>query len=202
MERVRSKISRDLHDDIGSTLSTINILSGIVKTKIDKDPENSKQYLEKISVYSQEMMDGMSDIVWSMNPGNDSMEKVIARMREFSRNILEPKGIQIKFISEGNPEQLKLKMEHRRDFYLIFKEAANNAAKYANASAVLIRLTYEKSCLKMEVQDDGKGMDGTITGSGNGLVNMKKRAQSIGGEIYITSEMNKGTTVMLTLKIG
>lgn len=199
IEKVRSKLSRDLHDDMGSTLSTINILSGIIQTKLENDTKTAKEYVERISSYSQDMMDSMQDIVWSINPANDSMNKVMVKMREFASHVLEPKNIQFKFTVEGDPDKFILKMENRRDFFLIFKEAINNAAKYSEADCIDVNLTLKQQHITLLIKDNGKGFDMATVKRGNGLSNMTRRAESIRAELKVHSSPLAGTQIELVV---
>jgi signal transduction histidine kinase len=200
VESLRSRVARDLHDDMGSTLSTINILSSMAKSKIREDALKTNEYLVKISEYSEKMMDAMDDIVWSIKPSNDSMQKIVARMREFATNVLEAKEIDFDFSIAEDVYDVKLNMEARRDFFLIFKEAVNNAAKYSEANKVIIHLTMQNKKLILLVKDDGAGFD-IAEADGNGLGNMKKRADNMNGSVTIKSFKGKGTTVRLVIPI-
>lgn len=201
VERIRNKVARDLHDDVGSTLSTINILSSMAKTKLLTDPVKTSEYISKITDNSQYMMDAMDDIVWSIKPDNDNMQKIVARMREYVSSILEPKDISIDFTVDENIFNLKLDMETRRDVFLIFKEAVNNTAKYSHCSEIKIRISQTNKKLILNISDNGKGFDVKKADSGNGLGNMKKRAESLNGAININSEANKGTSVSLIVPV-
>jgi ligand-binding sensor domain-containing protein/two-component sensor histidine kinase len=200
VETLRSRVARDLHDDMGSTLSTINILSSMAKSKIEEDAVKTNEYLIKISEYSERMMDAMDDIVWSIKPSNDSMQKVTARMREFATNVLEAKEIDFEFVIDDGVNDVKLNMEARRDFFLIFKEAINNAAKYSDANKVIIHLKMQNKKLLLIVKDDGVGFD-FADADGNGLGNMQKRADNMNGSVNIQSEKRKGTTVKLVIPV-
>jgi nitrate/nitrite-specific signal transduction histidine kinase len=198
IQQVRQRVARDLHDDMGSTLSSISILSSMAKDKLDKDPARISEYINKISDNSTRMMEAIDYIVWSINPSNDSMAKVVARMREFATEVLEAKNIDLHFKVDERLEQVKLDMEARRDLFLIYKEAVNNSAKYSNASEVHIELKLTSGRLQLLVSDNGGGFQkGEIKGGGNGLGNMQKRAQSLKGILHIDSEIGKGTTVSL-----
>lgn len=197
MEKVRRRIARDLHDDMGSTLSTINILSEMAKMKVTVDAQKTEEYITKISDNSSRMMEAMDDIVWSINPMNDSMQKIAARMREFATGVLEAKNIDFTFRVDEQVNDLKLDMEKRRDFFLLFKEAVNNLAKYSQCKHASIDISVMKGMLIMSVKDDGIGFNVLEADSGNGLSNMKKRAQSLRGKLVIESVANKGTTVSL-----
>lgn len=199
--KLRSRLARDLHDDMGSTLSTINILSSMAKTKLGTDPAKATEYISKISENSQRMMESMDDIVWSIKPQNDSIEKLIARMREFANQVLESKDIV--FTMEVNERILgiKLSMDARRDLFLIFKEGINNAAKYSGASRVFISFGLDGSMFTMRIRDYGKGFDLNELDEGNGLENMKKRAFNLGGSLEIKSEPGNGTELMLRVNL-
>jgi signal transduction histidine kinase len=200
VETLRNRVARDLHDDMGSTLSTINILSSMAKNKIQVDSTKTSEYLTKISEYSERMMDAMDDIVWSIKPSNDSMQKIAARMREFATSVLEPKDIDFEFNIDENVYEVKLNMEARRDFFLIFKEAVNNAAKYSQANNVLIQLTLRSKKVLLVVKDDGIGFD-IAEADGNGLGNMQKRADQLNGHITIQSKKGEGSSVILTIPV-
>lgn len=201
MEKVRTRIARDLHDDMGSTLSTINILSEMAKMKVMKDAEKTSEYLGKISDNSSRMMEAMDDIVWSINPMNDSMQRITARMREFATGVLEARNIDFTFRVDELVQDLKLDMEARRDFFLLFKEAVNNLAKYSRCKNALIDISIQKERLIMKIMDDGVGFDVLHADSGNGLLNMKKRAQSLNGMLSIESKPRGGTKVLLDVPL-
>lgn len=197
MQKVRGRIARDLHDDMGSTLSTINILSEMAKFKIDKDTDVTKDYIAKISDNSHRMMEAMDDIVWSINPMNDNMQKITARMREYATSLLEAKDIDYTFHVDEAVKHIKLDMEARRDFFLIFKEAVNNLVKYSQCKHAHIKIeTYEYS-LTMKIQDDGIGFIVADADSGNGLSNMQKRAQSLNAKLSVKSKPGVGTKILL-----
>ncbi len=201
VEKLRNRVARDLHDDMGSTLSTINILSSMAKSRIQVDPVKTTEYLGKISDNSQRMMDAMDDIVWSIKPSNDSMQKISARMREFATNVLEAKEIELDFRIDEAVFDVKLEMEARRDFFLVFKEAVNNAAKYSKASMVTIQLGLHSNRLLLIVEDDGIGFEPSVADSGNGLGNMQKRADAMHGRLQILSKPGGGTQVTVNIPV-
>lgn len=201
MEKVRSHIARDLHDDMGSTLSSINILSMMSNKTLEREPARTKEYLERISDNSQRMMESMDDIVWSINPLNDSMQRIVARMREVAANILEPKDIDYTFHIDEKVSHVKLDMGKRRDVFLIFKEALNNMGKYANCSKAIIHITAKQNRLIMHIEDNGCGFDETILDEGNGLINMRKRAEGLQGRLLIHSIPGQGTEITLNIPV-
>jgi signal transduction histidine kinase/ligand-binding sensor domain-containing protein len=202
LAELRNRVARDLHDDVGSTLSTISILSTIAKGKLEENPVQAKEYISKISDNSQQMMDAMDDIVWSIKPMNDSMQKIIARMREFASGALEPKNVDIDFHVDEHVPHIKLNMEARRDLFLIFKEAINNVAKYSHCTNVMINVSYADKSLLMKIKDNGTGFDTETADSGNGISNMKKRAAMLNGHIRWQSDRKRGTLVLLNIPVN
>lgn len=197
MERVRNTIARDLHDDIGSTLSSINIISQLAL----KDANGSASHFQRIAQHSSRMMESMSDIVWSINPNNDSLEQVIAKMKEFTAEILDPLDITYSFSGETLLLTLSLDVAQRKNLFLIFKEAINNAAKYSRATDVSISFLHQNNTLHITITDNGRGFELATASSGNGLKNMKERAHTIGGELTVRSDVANGTSIGLTLPI-
>ncbi len=201
MEKVRSGIARDLHDDMGSTLSSISILSAMAKNKVKNDSEKTSELIHRISESSLNMMDTMDDIVWSINPENDSMKNIVSRMREFASNVLEAKDIDYSFKADDKVLAIKLTMDKRRDFFLVFKEAINNLAKYSKCKKAIIELHVIKNNLIMKISDDGIGFDISKADTGNGLINMKKRAEALNGSCTISSTIGNGTSLEIIFQI-
>ncbi|HEX5024906.1 MAG TPA: GAF domain-containing protein [Agriterribacter sp.] len=199
-DRLRSKIARDLHDEIGSTLTSINILCKVAMQQ-GIESEKLNDYLGKIKDNSARMMESMSDIVWAINPVNDSMDKVILHMKEFAAEMLEPAGINYYFNEEGAMDKAHLNLEQRKDIYLVFKEALNNAVKYSNASEIDILLQQKNDILKMIIMDNGNGFDTTAEHSGNGLKNMRTRSEQMKAHLTIDSKKCGGTSIILEAPI-
>ena len=191
IESMRNSLARDLHDDIGSTLSTINIIS---KIAMRENPHGNNQHLNRISEQSSQMMESMADMVWSINPQNDSVEKVIVKMKVFAGEILEPKNINYQFDAESVNE-IFLDAEKRKNLLLLFKEAINNAAKYSAATHITIALKKTNQHLTLMVADNGKGFNEEQVLHGNGLRNMRFRAASLGATFTLKTAPNQGTSV-------
>lgn len=197
LENIRTNIARDLHDDIGSTLTSISILSKVSQNNLSRDIHKSATILENITEQSQQIQQAMSDIVWTIRPDNDKLENMVIRMREYVSHTLESKNIDIDFDVDKDILQETLAMEQRRDFFLVFKEAINNAAKYAQASRVIIRLSRRDNCLQLTIKDNGKGFDTSLITSSSGLKGMRERATALGANLSIESAPQNGTTVQL-----
>jgi two-component system, NarL family, sensor histidine kinase UhpB len=200
IERVRNTIARDLHDDIGSTLSSINIVSRLGQRSYEA--VDSEERFRKIADHSSALMERMSDIVWSINPANDSLNMVVSRMKEFSAEILEPTNIQYSFTGTETLNGETLDVDMRRNIFLVFKEAVNNAAKYSQSTKVDIEIRQQNESLFLAVRDNGKGFDLASARRGNGLKNMEERARAMGAMFSIESEQGKGTTVSITVPLA
>lgn len=196
-EKVRRRIARDLHDDMGSTLTSINIMTTVAKRHVQQDTAKTEEFLLKISDSTTRMMESMDDIVWSINPNNDSMHMIVARMREFTTSMFEPKEIGFTFHVDESVHNLKLDLESRHDFFMIFKESINNIAKHAQCTFVEIGIKYKKRLLLMQVKDNGNGFEQAGGGNGDGLFNMQRRAQRMKGSLEIQSEPGFGTRISL-----
>lgn len=197
-ERIRRRIARDLHDDIGSTLTSINIMSAMARRSADKDDmAKTQEFLLKISENTTRMMESMDDIVWSINPQNDNTQQVIARMREFTTGMLEARQIDFHFSIDDKIFARRLRLENRHDFFMIYKETITNIAKYAQCTFADVRVQLRKGQLVLRVQDNGIGFNVNEAGEGDGLMNMQRRAFRMNGQLSIQSQLGKGTVVTL-----
>jgi len=195
MEKMRNHIARDLHDDIGSTLTSINIMSNVALHSPETQEAVMRTNLQKIKDRSSAIMEKMDDIVWTINP------QLLYRMTEFAAEMLEPLNIRYSFEQKGDFSSVKLDIGKRKDLYLLFKEAVNNAAKYSQCSNLYVRLWQDRDSLRLEIADDGKGFVEEGVRNGNGLNNMRERAASMVARIRIDSALGQGTCIGLDLPI-
>jgi len=199
---VRQKIASDLHDDIGSTLNSISVYSEVASQQLESNKENAVQLLKKMGSASRGMIDNMNDIVWAIHPKNDQFENVIERMQFFAAELLSGKNILLDFNIDDRLKRVKLPMEKRKNFYLIFKEAVTNAYKYSNAKAVKVIITSENNWLIMHISDNGSGFEpGGKNVTGNGLRNMRSRSKEVGAELSVMSSPVMGTRVELKMRL-
>ncbi len=209
LEKVRMRISRDLHDDIGSTLSSINMLTRSAKRRFEeKDSHRLSENLNKIGERTQEILENMSDIIWSVKPENDSLDRVASRMREFAAGILEAKKINFIIRFDPDLEKFNLPLEVKNNMFMIFKEAVNNMAKYSQCTLAEIEMKVEGRKLMLKISDNGIGFDllnkaeGARSGNasgGNGLRNMHQRAVEVGGNFEMVSKPGQGTQVLVEM---
>ena len=196
LQKIRNNIAIDLHDDIGSTLNSISIYSEVARQQAGKE----LPALEQIGLNSRKIIESMSDIVWTINPENDSFEKIIIRMRSFAYQLLKAKNIEFSFEADEKLNTVALSMQVRKNFYLVFKEAITNLVKYSGASRVLITLYEVNKNIVLNIRDDGIGIPVNAESQGNGLGNMKRRADEIHADLHIHSANGEGTGIELTLK--
>lgn len=200
-QKLRNKIARDLHDDIGSTLSGIKLFSTMAQNKLQQERSSAVDIVERIGERSEKMMEAMGDIVWSINPANDSMEKMLVRMKQYAAEMMEPKNINYNFSVNERSMRTKVDPEARKDIYLVFKETINNAVKHSQCNYVDIKIDWKGKNFEITIHDNGKGFDvNKVNGNGNGLLNLKQRTKDIGGEISIDST-ETGTTVKLIVPV-
>lgn len=205
-QAIRNKIAQDLHDNVGSTLSSISVYSQVAKIyQQQQKMEPLEDTLEKISATSSEMISEMNDIVWAINPRNDNMATILQRMESFARPLLAAQGVKFNFSYDLSVQHQHLEMNKRKNFYLIYKEAVNNALKYSGCKNIWVEINIHHHQLLLTVKDDGKGFDPQKvrtqnTLSGNGVRNMEMRAKEMKGTCKIESG-DEGTTIKLGFPI-
>lgn len=193
-EQERSRIAKDLHDDIGSALSSIHIYTTVASKSMDKDTDKARDALQHINENSRRVLESMSDIVWAMKTNEDGVNSLEAKLKNYGYELLTPLGINCNYLIEQEAEKKVTDMEARKNILLIAKEAMNNIAKYSNASDSGITLILKDALLQLEIYDNGRGF--TDTGHpGNGLKHMKERAENLGGELYIQTDSGSGTRI-------
>jgi signal transduction histidine kinase/ligand-binding sensor domain-containing protein len=197
LERIRTRIATDLHDDIGATLSSISLYSQAVKDHLKEKNPQLENVLDKMGENSREMVTSMSDIVWAINPENDDGEKLVTRMESYAVDMCAVKNIRLHYSADEKLNIVSLPLQHRKNIYLIFKEAINNAVKYSAAETIWVQIGLQNKKLTIMIKDDGKGFDEETVKKGNGLKNMHNRAMEIKGTITIDAIEGKGTTVSL-----
>ena len=201
--RIRLKIASDLHDDIGSTLSSISIMSSLLQAQHPEDDSCSytRDMLHEIGTNAQNMLESMDDIIWSVLPANDEFRTLILRLREYAIPLFESKDIRFSITAPEALYSQTIVMDKRRNIFLIAKEAVNNLMKYSECTEALIEFAFSRSVLRLVISDNGKGFDPSKKYDRSGLPNMKFRAEKIGGKLSIRSEAGKGTSIKLTVKI-
>jgi signal transduction histidine kinase/ligand-binding sensor domain-containing protein len=201
VEKERNRIARDMHDDLGSGLTKIAILSEVAKAQLEiKDA--AIKHLDTISHSSRELVDNLQNIIWVLNPLNDSLENLAAYIREFALKFFESTHVAVHFHYPNAISPVKLSEEQRRNLFLVIKETLHNSAKHAHCKNVTIRMQYRHHTIFFHIEDDGTGFDTSCTRIfGNGLKNMQMRMEQLNGRYTITSDKGKGTCTSLRVPV-
>lgn len=198
VERERTRISQDMHDEVGSSLSEIAILSELAKKK----PDEAGEHVQEISERTAELIDNVSEIVWAMNPKNDTLDNLVGHVRRFGVKYLSHAGITCQFSAPEDVPAKPLTAELRRNLFLVVKEVLHNIVKHSGASVAMITLALHEEELAMRIEDNGKGFRREeLPHGGNGLGNMHKRIADVGGTLTIESQPGCGTKVAMRVKL-
>ena len=197
-ERLRLQIASDLHDDIGSSLSSIALVTDNIQKSLDETHPGRRQ-LRAVSVVAREAADRLKDDVWIVNPGTDTLDNLLLRMKDATKTILGQ--IPYSFHAEISHGQRKLDMGFRKHFLLIYKETLHNVLKHAAAQHVAIAVHMTENTLQLDIADDGRGFDPDSASGGNGLLNMRRRAAAVNGLLQIDSTPGCGTSLRLRVRI-
>ena len=202
LEKERARIARDLHDQLGANLTQVALLGEMVET--DKDqPEEVEAHAKQISQTARGTALALDEIVWAANPSNDTLDSLATYACKYAQEYLAVAGLSFRFEA---PEQLPatpIPPEVRHHIFLAFKEAVNNVVKHSQATAVKVRLRLAASRLTLEVEDNGRGLPDDAQSKGrNGLRNMRKRMEDVGGDFSVEPAPGRGTLVCLTAPLG
>jgi ligand-binding sensor domain-containing protein/signal transduction histidine kinase len=197
LERVRTRIATDLHDDIGSSLSQIAILSEVVRQRVGGDEQAVREPLSRITGVSSELMDTMSDIVWAIDPRKDHLSDLTQRMRRFSSDVFTARHIAFEFQTADAARDIELGADVRRQVFLIFKESVNNIVRHSSCTQAAITFAASSEHISLRISDNGTGFDTAGQWDGHGLSSMRKRTQELGGTLQIVSKADQGTLVTL-----
>ena len=202
LERVRTRIATDLHDDIGSGLSQIALISEVVRRRVNRDDPPVRESLAQIAGSSRELVDSMSDIVWAVDPRKDHLSDLTQRMRRFASEVFTARNIEFRFHERAEAEDMKLGADVRRQVFLVFKESVNNIVRHSGCQQADIEFRVEHGWLTLKVSDDGKGFDSEEESDGHGLVSIRERATALGGDLEVISTNGGGTTVRLRAAVS
>lgn len=200
LEEQRNKITADLHDDIGATLSSLQLNSAVATQFITNDVSKTQKLLVKIENQSKELAEKIGDIIWSMKPGEHEFMTLSSRIKNFTSDILGATDCNFKVNIDNEINNLITDFTIRKNIILIAKEAINNCAKYSKAKNVSISIKNKKEYIEMFITDDGIGFDTSII-NGNGISNMKRRSVEINSEFSIESNKNSGTKIKVQIPL-
>lgn len=206
IKKKRKKITADIHNYIVTSLSGITMFNFLAGKKAVNDNRQINSYHERIETTSRKLMDAMGDIVWSINPQNDTLEDALLKMEGFAVKLLEVNGMEVQVINSNELGNINLPLEFRRNILLIFREMIINTAKHSNASKVKLEFSlrhdnYRDKKIQIRVEDNGSGFDTGRIYSGDGLKNLKSQSETIDGDIIIASEKGSGALYLFSLII-
>lgn len=209
VERERSRIARDVHDELGSKLTEISFQGSIAQCNLN-DPLETRRQIERMSASAREAVSSLQEIIWAADPENDTLEGLVGHISHFVEEFFRMSGIQGEVSAPERIADLKIPAMVRHNLYLAVKEAVNNSAKHANATHIRLQISIHNEVLEVLISDNGNGfvMDQLEHGAGerpkrvgHGLVNMRDRLKAIGGVCEISSEPGQGTTVRFVVSL-
>lgn len=195
---IRNRISRDLHDDIGATLSSIQIYGELAGSTLEKDAGHSKKMIGEMTGQTKELMGRMSDVIWSMKPAQDDKNSLTSRVKNYSSELLTPKGIVCEFDIDEPAASRITNPVIRKNILLIVKEAMNNIAKYSRADKATVSLSRKDANIVLRITDNGTGFSTAEHSAGNGIGNMRQRSRESGGDCTIVSAPGMGVSITCT----
>jgi ligand-binding sensor domain-containing protein/two-component sensor histidine kinase len=201
VQKVRNRIATDLHDDIGATLTNINMLSEISRKNLER-PQEAEKFLQRISEEVTSSSQALNDIIWNVNSRNDSMEEILLRMRRYAAELFDNSKTSFHLNLDETVAGKKINMEQRRDVYLIYKESMNNIFKHACANNVWIDVQWQNGKLHLKIKDDGKGFDSSAVTSRNGLRNIHSRTEKWKGITLIKTSPGNGTLIEIIFPVS
>jgi signal transduction histidine kinase len=201
LQSMRNSIATDLHDEIGSNLTNISILTTLSKSNLSR-PDQANNFLQRISEEVSSSSQALDDIIWSVNTNHDTLEETVARMRRYAAELFDAANIRYDLQLDPAFEEKKLIMEQRRDLYLLYKEAVNNIFKHAEAKQVIIKVALSQRQLMLTIKDDGKGFETGKESTRHGLKGMTERVKKWKGKIDIASSFNQGVCIQIQLPIA
>ncbi len=201
ISKIRHSISQDLHDDIGASLSSLQIYGAVAEKTFTSNPMKAIEMLQKISSQSKTVMENMNDIVWSMNTNDSNTISLEAKVKNYSVELLSDNDINFQCVIDNSIEPLLKSITAKRNILLIIREAMNNISKYSKATDARLEINIVHKNLEMEISDNGVGFEWEKRKNGNGMENMKQRAIELNGTFSINTSPNKGTTISVSIPL-
>ncbi|MDP1813431.1 MAG: triple tyrosine motif-containing protein [Leadbetterella sp.] len=196
---IRNRISSDLHDEIGASLSSIGILGSLLTQNLSRDQKNNG-FAQMIAEEAKKAGTAIDYIIWNINPKFDSLESLFTKINKEAAELIETQNIQYEFESNDLKDR-NMSLDNKRNLYLMLKELINNALKHSQSTKISLKCRLSGNHLDLLFQDNGSGFDTTKESNRNGLKNLKKRAVELNGHLQIHSEIGKGTQISLKFPI-
>jgi len=205
---LRKQIAHDLHDEVGSTLSSISLLSGMVNGLLDQtspvqgSAETAQRMVQKIYTDTRQILEAIDEIIWTINPTNDSIQRIALRLQEYAQPLMASKNIRFSFVIDPALDMAPISMEIRRNLYLIGKEAINNLIKYSHATEATVHFERNNNELSVLITDNGRGFNTQQASERTGQTSMLQRAQAMAGSLTVQSAEGSGTSLKVSVPIG
>jgi len=203
LERMRTRIATDLHDDLGSSLTRVSILSEVARRRVADDSESSR-LLSEIGGAAREMIEALGESIWAIDPRRDDLRSFVTRVRRFAGGLLDGSGIAWQLRAPQDADQVKLSPVERRQLFLLVKEALHNVARHSQATTVAIQFAVSGRRLSVEIRDDGRGFAPSAVNpetGGHGLGSMRARAAALGAPLEIDTAPGRGTRLFLAARL-
>ncbi|MGN6566826.1 MAG: sensor histidine kinase, partial [Flavipsychrobacter sp.] len=202
--KIRMRTAEDFHDEVGNKLTRINVLTNVLKNKIDNVTPDIDRILNQIQDNTGQLYSGTKDILWSLKPTNDNLYEILHRIRDVGIELFQYTNTEFTFVgTDSRWQNYRMPLDVSRNLIMIFKEALNNCMKYSKATKVKLEISFKRrDVLQMILTDNGKGFDMQHIKKGHGIDNMNVRANRIHGKLYIDSTEGKGTVISLSFKIS
>ncbi len=201
LERDRTRIARDMHDDLGTRVTVLNLAASFVRRALDGDPSKARQQVVRLESAARDLVTAMDGLVWAVNPANDTLDHLATHLSGVAQDLFRDSGTRLRISIPEDLPAVTLRSEFRHHFALAVKEALHNVLKHAGACEVSFRLFAEDETLVAEIADNGKGFDPASPREGNGLSNLAARFEELGGTCTIESTPGKGTRAIFRCQI-
>jgi signal transduction histidine kinase len=201
LDRERGRISRDLHDSLGADLSQLALWTELALQEQDR-PSAMVERARSVSSLAREVIQNVEEIVWTVNPRNDSLDHFVAYLCEFSERAVTRAGLRFRWEAPDQIPSFPLVSDTRHHLFLATKEALNNIVKHAVASEVRVQISVREDLLEISISDDGRGFDHSQKSSGNGLKNLGERVAACRGKLVVIAAVERGTTIRMQVPLG
>jgi signal transduction histidine kinase len=201
LEQDRTRIARDMHDDLGTRVTVLNLAASFVRRAIDGDPEKARQQVVRMESAARDLVTAMDGLVWAVNPKNDTLDHLATHLSAVAQEIFRDSPVRLRIDISDNLPAVTLRSDFRHHFALGVKEALHNILKHAGPGEATFTLRYERGELIAEITDNGRGFDSTIPREGNGLPNLAARFAELGGSCVIESSPGKGTRAIFRCQL-
>jgi signal transduction histidine kinase len=202
VERIRTQIAGDLHDDIGAGLSEVAVLAEVVRQRVGSQDPRSAALVGEVAQTARDLVESMGEIVWAIDPRRDDLGGLVARLRHFGATLAETRGIRFTIDAPGDIGGVSLAPAPRRDLYLLLKEAIHNAIRHSGGGTISVTIGLSRGTLRAEVIDDGHGFDPAARSEGHGLDSMRERAKSLGAAFELASVAGAGSRATIVVPLG